>query len=175
MKPKLTGTAGAFDISVARRGNDYAIKFEGVFKAEREGNYRFYLNSDDGSNLYVDGKQVVNNDGIHPPQGANGQTKLTAGVHQVTVAFFQGGGGAELDVQVRGPGLAQQPLGGLVAATEAGLEKTRPPKTKTEEIDIKPELVERARRSLHRPAAVSSNERRSKLIESVLQPRFWAR
>jgi mono/diheme cytochrome c family protein len=147
LKPALTGTAAAFDIGVARRANDFAIKFEGVFKAEREGNHRFYLNSDDGSNLYVDGKQVVSNDGIHPPTGASGSTKLTAGVHKIVVTFFQGGGGAELDVQVKGPGLPQQPLAALVAATEAGLEKKpESPKVKTEDdIDIRPALVEKGK------------------------------
>lgn len=147
LKPALTGTAGAFDLGVARRGDDYAITFDGVFKAERPGDYRFYLSSDDGSNLYIDGKKVVDDDGIHPTKGAGGSITLSAGIHHVTVAFFQVGGGAELDVQVKGPGLSMRPLGELVAATEAGLEKKidRPKKKTEDDIDIRPELVEKGK------------------------------
>jgi mono/diheme cytochrome c family protein/cytochrome c551/c552 len=174
LKPALTGAAGAFDIGVARRGNDYAIKFEGVFKAEREGNYRFYLSSDDGSNLYVDGKKVVDNDGIHPTSGASGSAKLGSGVHQIVVAFFQGGGGAELEVQIRGPGLPQQPLAGLVAATVAGLEKKpEPPKIKSDDdIDIKPELVEKGRTVFASAGCANCHHMNvgSKTIESTLKP-----
>src|SRR5262249_24558723 len=132
---------------IARRGNDYAIKFEGVFRAVREGNYRFFLTSDDGSLLHIDGKQIVENDGIHPPKSASGEVKLTAGVHQVVVAFQQAGGGAELDVQVQGPGLTMQQLGALVAASEANLDKKpEPPKTKgDDDLEIRPELVEKGK------------------------------
>src|SRR5205814_9335784 len=96
--------------------------------------YRFTTSSDDGSNLYVDGKQVVDNDGIHPTRSASGSLKLSKGVHKVTVSFFQIGGGAELDVAVEGPGMSYQPLGPLVAATESGLDKKPdPPKLNSED------------------------------------------
>jgi len=73
-----------------------------VFQVDRDGDYRFTLNSDDGSKLYVDGKLVVDNDGTHPPKAVSAGVKLTKGVHKVTVDFFQAGGGAELDVFIEG-------------------------------------------------------------------------
>lgn len=148
LKPKASGTASAFDLSVARRSNDFAIKFEGVFRIEREGNYRFTLNSDDGSKMYIDGQQVVDNDGIHSPKTASGSVKLTKGTHKVIVGFFQVGGGVELDVHIEGPGLGQQNLGELVAVTEAALEKqAAKPKPVDDDdlLEFKPGLAEKGR------------------------------
>ncbi len=146
LKPVATGTGAAFHLGVARRGGDYGVRFEGFFKADRAGTYTFLLNSDDGSRLYVDGKQVVNNDGVHPPQGKSGKIKLTKGVHQVTVGFFQAGGGIELSVEVEGPGLGRQPLGGLVAATAEALNKKQAVKQDEPDfLDVQPALVAKGR------------------------------
>src|SRR5262249_17357284 len=112
---------------------------------ERDGEYRFHLGSDDGSRLYVDGKAVVNNDGLHGTVWEQGSVKLTKGAHKVTVTFFQVGGGAELEVRVGGPGLAHQDLAGLVAPTEAALEKPPTPAKKDDAddaLDVQPALAE---------------------------------
>lgn len=145
-KPQASGTAAAFDVGVARRGSDYGILFEGFFRLERDGDCKFSLHSDDGSLLWVDGKQVVNNDGIHPPQTSNGSVKLTKGVHKVTVGFIQGGGGAELSVSLDGPGFAGVDLGALIAATEADLDKKPVVKETSEDLlEFKPELIKKGR------------------------------
>ncbi|MBY0527950.1 MAG: hypothetical protein K2R98_31420 [Gemmataceae bacterium] len=147
IKPVATGTGGAFNLGDAKRGNSYAMKFDGFFKVEREGKYRFNLNSDDGSKLLVDGKVVVDNDGVHPPKAVAGTVELTKGVHKVSVQFFQAGGGAELSVQVDGPGVGSQDFAGLVAATEAALDKIEQPKrvVTEDDLEIKPELVDRGK------------------------------
>ena len=144
LKPKGTGAGLAFDLSSAKRANDYALKFDGVFKIEKEGQYKFWLNSDDGSRISIDGKVVVNNDGIHPPATVTGSAFLLKGVHQVTVEFFQGGGGAELTIDISGGGIAQQPLGTFVAPNEAALDKKPEPKKSEDDdqlLEFKPELV----------------------------------
>src|SRR5262249_22256676 len=45
LTPKATGVAGGFDLSVAKRGDNFGFKFEGYFKVEREGAYRFSVTS----------------------------------------------------------------------------------------------------------------------------------
>lgn len=147
LKPKATGTGPGFDLGVAQRGGSYALKFEGVFKLEREGTYAFTLNSDDGSRLLIDGKQVVNNDGTHPPQAVSGSTKLAAGIHKAEVLFFQGGGGAELEAWIEAPGAGRQSLGDLVATSEEALNKKPPVKEVRDDdaLDIQPALVEKGR------------------------------
>ncbi|MFO0865897.1 MAG: PA14 domain-containing protein [Gemmataceae bacterium] len=80
--------------------SNYALTFTGFFNAEQDGNYTFNAASDDGSRLIVDGKTVVNNDGIHPKKSKSGSTKLKKGVHKVEVQFFQGGGEDELSKSI---------------------------------------------------------------------------
>ncbi len=148
LKPVVTGTGPAFDVGLAKRGNDFALKFDGAFKVEKEGNYRFHLTSDDGSRLLIDGKTVVNNDGVHPAATASGAVALTKGVHTVTALYFQAGGEIVLDVQLEGPGLGRQPFAASVAATREALEaKPVAPKKPAgeDDIEISPALAEKGR------------------------------
>jgi len=148
LKPLASGVAAAFDLSVARRGENFGVKFEGYFKIERAGNYTFKLHSDDGSKLYIDDNQVVDNDGIHPPKESTGKAKLTKGIHKVVVTFIQGGGGAELDARIAGPGMGEQPLAGLVGVSEEAVEKPPVPVRKPDDedyLDIQPALVEKGK------------------------------
>jgi cytochrome c553 len=118
LKPVKTGEASDFELSVAPSIDNCALKFEGLLRIETAGNYTFHLTSDDGSKLWIDDKQVVNNDGIHPPQLKSGKTTLTKGTHQVVVGVFNAGGGFELSVDFEGPGIAKQPLGPRIVLTE---------------------------------------------------------
>ncbi|MFL5343139.1 MAG: PA14 domain-containing protein [Gemmataceae bacterium] len=173
LKPADRGVGAAFDLSAAKRGNDYALLFEGFFNAEQEGSYRFALNSDDGSKLWVDGKQIVDDDGVHPTKAATGSVTLTKGVHKVAVGFFQVGGGAELDVQVKGPNLPQQPLAALVAATEAAL--TQQPKQPTtpdeDELAVQPALVEKGKAVFASAGCANCHQMKigGRLVESTLK------
>lgn len=47
---------------------------------------------DDGCVLYVDDQVVVNADGLHTVEAVMGTVKLTKGVHQMRVRYFQGPG-----------------------------------------------------------------------------------
>lgn len=68
----------------------FAIDYTGRIWIETQGKYKFILTSDDGSRLYVDGKKVVDNDGVHAPETADGSVKLDAGLHEIRVSYFQG-------------------------------------------------------------------------------------
>ncbi|NNM01302.1 MAG: DUF1800 family protein, partial [Gammaproteobacteria bacterium] len=75
------------------------------------GLYTFYTASDDGSQLFLGGTLVVDNDGIHGFQErASAPVFLEAGYHLVVVTFFELQGGQELEVSWSGPGFAQQEI-----------------------------------------------------------------
>ncbi len=59
----------------------------------------FATTSDDGSMLYIDGNAVVNNNNFQGATQATGIANLTPGLHTIDVEYYQGGGGASLDVQ----------------------------------------------------------------------------
>lgn len=69
---------------------NFAIRFRAELEIKIPGIYTFYLYSDDGSQLYIDGALVVDNDGIHPTMGKRGRRRLTTGMHSVEIRYFQG-------------------------------------------------------------------------------------
>ncbi len=81
---------------------DSGAVWTGVLNITTGGVYTFQTTSDDGSLLYVDGTQVVNDDGPHGMQTASGTIDLTAGNHLVTVQYVQAGGGAGIIAQYSG-------------------------------------------------------------------------
>jgi len=68
----------------------FAVRYQGTGFFPRGGDYTFRLHSDDGARLFIDGRLVVNNDGLHAPQSASGTVHLSAGNHEVVVEYFQG-------------------------------------------------------------------------------------
>lgn len=83
----------------------FAIDYSGRFWIETPGLYRFELTSDDGSRLYIDGRVVVNNDGIHPPEARIAALPLDGGIHRIRVSYFQGPRDqVALVLRVAGPG-----------------------------------------------------------------------
>ncbi len=68
----------------------FAIDYTGRFWIDAPGNYQFHLMSDDGAKLYIDGRLVADNDGIHPPRHQTGTVNLAGGIHRIRVSYFQG-------------------------------------------------------------------------------------
>jgi len=87
---------------------DFAAQFEGFIDIEEAGEWTFFLESDDGSSLFVDGVEVVDNDGEHGMEVKSGSKTLTAGQHEIGVDFFQNGGGAGLILSWKGPGVPKE-------------------------------------------------------------------
>ena len=110
LKPKTTGIADKCDLSRTQRDEYFALKFEGFIKVPAGGIYTFYTDSDDGSRLYIDSVEVVQNDYSHPMKEESGQIALKAGTYAFKLTFYQGMGGKGLAVRYKGPGIEKQPI-----------------------------------------------------------------
>lgn len=97
-------------MSLEHRDEDFGLVFKGYVDIEKEGEYRFYTKSDDGSKLYINGKEVVDNDGDHGAEEKSGSINLTPGKHRIKVTHYNAGGGYWLNVFYKGPGIAKQVL-----------------------------------------------------------------
>lgn len=75
---------------VTNRFEWFAIDYRGAFAVPAPGMYRFRLTSDDGSRLLIDGRQVIENDGIHGVSDVEDSVQLDEGVHSIEVQYFQG-------------------------------------------------------------------------------------
>jgi hypothetical protein len=112
LKPVRAGRGlWSFDpLRIRVRDDGYGIVFRGALEIPTDGEYSFFLRSDDGSRLSIDGRQIVLNDGIHAAIERRGAVRLRAGRHPFTVDYFEAGGGESCDVWVEGPGIAKQAL-----------------------------------------------------------------
>lgn len=103
--PKSSGDIAGLDIGAfPHRENNWGVRYSGYIEAPADGDYRFWLNSDDGSRLSIGGAVVVDNDGDHAPVEKTGKVTLKRGPHRFEVIFFQAAGGAEFAATWRPPG-----------------------------------------------------------------------
>ena len=100
------------------REDHIAVRFHGFLEIPRDGDYTFYLDSDDGSVAYIGNSLVVNFDGGHamaalskpPVPEKKGTATFKAGACPLRVNYWQGGGGAGLVLSWSGPGLPKQAI-----------------------------------------------------------------
>lgn len=103
-----TGTAELLDLSFTNMEQEYAIRFSGYINVPQTAVYTFSVDSDDGTKLFVAGREIVVNDGIHGMKEVSGEIPLEAGWHNIQLLFFQGRGGQGLETFIHGPGLIKQ-------------------------------------------------------------------
>lgn len=72
--------------------HDWGARFSGLIDVPWTDNWTFHLTSDDGTELWIDGDSVVTNHGMHGMVERTGWTDLDAGLHDLRVEFYQGGG-----------------------------------------------------------------------------------
>jgi len=72
-----------------RNSAHFAVRFTGYFSVPATDVYRFLLESFDGSRLIVDGKEIINNDGIHYEIKKEKFIALEKGLHSFEVQYFK--------------------------------------------------------------------------------------
>ncbi len=87
------GTGTAFSSQGYNGTGNFIATWTGKVNIATAGVTNFYTTSDDGSMLFVDGNTVVNNNFFQGQATRSGSANLTAGAHDITIAFYQGGGG----------------------------------------------------------------------------------
>lgn len=104
-------TDGLIDPGIAGREDDYGFVFEGELEVPHAGTYTFRLDSDDGARLSVNGRPVLEMDGIRGLGGyRDAAVKLKAGKARVRLDYFQATGGRGLKMVWSGDGIGTVPL-----------------------------------------------------------------
>ncbi|MFC1640264.1 PA14 domain-containing protein, partial [Gemmatimonadota bacterium] len=109
-----TTVAQTVDLVLAPSSENFGLRFRGFVNVPADGVYGFHVTSDDGSRLFVDGEQVVDNDGVHGARERSGYVALEAGKHPIELVFFQGRGGVALTFEYDGPGFEKRVVEGEV-------------------------------------------------------------
>lgn len=73
--------------------------YRAVLKIDQDDVYLFNLTSDDGSMMLIDGKVVVDHDGLHSPTDKTGAAALARGAHTLEIRWFNKTGGTALDLR----------------------------------------------------------------------------
>lgn len=108
--PDSTGAVDALDMTRSDNPfwkggptNNFAARYSGELSVEKAGTYTFYLTSDDGSALYLDGVRVIDNDNPHSDALEVVELDLEPGAHSIEVRYFENGGGQTLELDWSGP------------------------------------------------------------------------
>ena len=109
-EPEFTGWVPNITLEPRTQEDFFNFEFTGYLHINQAGDYNFFLNSDDGSRLFIDGIQVVDFDGTHGRSRANdgfgvgtaSPLSLAAGPHEIRVIFFEYTGGQSLSVAYQG-------------------------------------------------------------------------
>lgn len=83
--------------------NNWGARFSGLIEIQDAGNWTFYLDSDDGSELWINGVSLIQNYGSHGMREISGTLNLEQGFHDFKIEFFQGGGPHGLRFSYEGP------------------------------------------------------------------------
>ena len=68
----------------------FGIEYKGSFTVKKTGHYTFSLSSDDGSKLFIDGKLIIDNDGLHSQAAKSGEIDLDNSTHKIKIQYYQG-------------------------------------------------------------------------------------
>ena len=104
------GVMAVPSIAEAPVEDHFAYEYRALIQIPQRGVYRFYTYSDDGSVLLIDGTQVVNNDGGHSARRAEGKVALEAGLHELTIRYFEDYMGQALEVGFSSRDIPESPL-----------------------------------------------------------------
>ena len=97
-KPKSTGIMNTIELNAPEGVSEYGITYSGYLSVPKDGVYTFFIESNDGSKLYVHGKEIINNDGGHGAKEESGKILLRSGLQPFSVKYFQMGSAEALKV-----------------------------------------------------------------------------
>lgn len=110
VNPLSHGVIKTFNIDNAKRDEYFGFKFDGYICVPSDGIYTFFLESNDGSRLYIDGTELIENDANHGRITEPGSIGLKAGLHKIDLKYFQAGGGKALKVSWKGPAFKKREI-----------------------------------------------------------------
>jgi PKD repeat protein len=85
-------------VDMVGRQEDFSVTWDGYLLVPSEGDYSFTLTSDDGSWLWIDEVQRIDNGGLHSSAAKTQSTHLLPGYHHIVVKMFENTGQAVADL-----------------------------------------------------------------------------
>jgi hypothetical protein len=98
--PWYTSDVTNWPVGYIGKNDTFSVRFTGYLNIVTTADYRFNLTSDDGSWLWVDGVQVIDNSGVHAPlDKGSAAIHLTPGFHPIRVDMYENTGRAVVHLE----------------------------------------------------------------------------
>ena len=105
--PDVDFADGRWPAPVEARADGFACRLSGFLLVPVSGPYTFYVTSDDGSRLVVDGTVVTSDPAPHAVRERSGSINLEAGWRPIEIHYYENKGDAVLSLAWSGPGFAK--------------------------------------------------------------------
>ncbi|WP_282125305.1 GH92 family glycosyl hydrolase [Marinifilum flexuosum] len=110
-EPVKTGVVSVPTLDVCSRKEWIGLDFKGLIDIPKSGEYTFYMASNDGCKLSINGEELFESDGRKTVTfGQQAQLQLEKGLHQIQMGFYQCSDNIDLVVEWEGPGIAKQTI-----------------------------------------------------------------
>src|SRR5579862_3370388 len=123
--PQINYEATADTFPGTNMADHFYVRWLGRIKIPRDGKITFFTESDDGSRLWIDGRIVVDNGGLHAMEEKSGEVELKAGEHDLKVELFENDGDVGCKLSWEAPNAAKEilPEGALIHKKDKDLDK----------------------------------------------------
>ena len=101
-----SGVAKDFSVDGAKVADHFGYEFNTLLKIPVSGSYTISVASDDGTKLFLDGQQIIDNDGSHSVSIVEVKVAMDAGFHRLKVLYFDDTESQDLEVGLVGGGLS---------------------------------------------------------------------
>ncbi len=109
-KPVKSGLMTQFEMKPRNGVNEFGYIYHGYILIPEDDIYIFYLASNDGSKLFLNEEELIDNDGGHGTIEKSGKIALKAGEYPIKVKYFQMGGSKDLKVSWESTTLKKQEI-----------------------------------------------------------------
>lgn len=89
LQPVKKFISSSISIKDLTRPQYAGLRYTGYISIPADGLYQFHLSSDDGSRLWIDGQQIIDNDGKHAETEVSGRVALKKGFHAIRLDYFE--------------------------------------------------------------------------------------
>jgi alpha-L-rhamnosidase len=119
LTPKKSGRSIQIDLAgLDLPYENFAMTFTSNWVLVEGGEYTVSISSNDGSQLFIDDRLVINNDGLHGALDKSTKIRLSAGKHRIKATYFQAGGSKVLKVFYRRSSASWQTIPGSMLQFE---------------------------------------------------------
>ncbi|WP_321515369.1 GH92 family glycosyl hydrolase [Marinifilum fragile] len=110
-EPVKTGIVPVPTLDICSRKEWIGLDFKGLIDIPKSGEYTFYMSSNDGCKLSINGEELFESDGRKTVTfGQQAQLQLEKGLHQIQMGFYQCSDNIDLVVEWEGPGIKRQAI-----------------------------------------------------------------